>query len=228
MAKQYRYELKFIITKDFAKILTHNLRGVMSLDQNAFYQDGTYLIRSLYFDDLEQTAYHEKMDGVLHRRKYRIRYYNNNESFIRLECKMKDNNMTSKDQVRINQVIAECLAGGDIYDIPMDKDNLLSRFLMDIRIQRLVPSVIVEYKRLAFTYPLSDVRINFDSEIRSGSNNYDLFAKDFVGIPVIKENQVVMEVKFNEHLPEAIAIIIGSVPSYRAAVSKFAYCAQLK
>lgn len=228
MKKKYRYELKFVLSQSFAKILAHRLSLVMDLDENAFYPDGSYLVRSLYFDDLFNTSYHEKVDGVLYRRKYRIRFYNNDESFIRLECKMKDNNMTSKDQVRINRLVADRLITGNIYDLPLDKNKLFTEFLMDIRSKKLVPSVIVDYKRLAFTYPLSDVRINFDSEIKSGVCNYDLFNKDFVGMPVIDQDKVVLEVKFNEQLPESLAMIVESVPTFRSAVSKFAYCLQAK
>ena len=74
MAK-YRYEIKYIINKDMAEVLKQRLSLVMDKDINGA-SDGKYLIRSLYFDDMEKTAYYEKVDGVEFRKKYRIRIYN--------------------------------------------------------------------------------------------------------------------------------------------------------
>lgn len=86
----------------------------------------------------------------------------------------------------------------------------------------------MDYYRLAYTYPISDVRITFDSKIKSGIYGYELFDFDLPTLQMTKENQVVLEVKFNEILPEAISIILGTVPMYREAVSKFALCRSIK
>ena len=110
----------------------------------------------------------------------------------------------------------------------MTNDKLYNEFIKDMRIKCLQPSVIVEYKRLALTYPISDVRITFDSSVRSGRYNYDLFSENLETFSVLDPNQVILEVKFNDYLPESLAIILTTIPSFRQAVSKFALCRAIK
>ena len=110
----------------------------------------------------------------------------------------------------------------------LEKDNILKRFLVDYRLNRLKPSIIVDYNRLAFTYHVSDIRITFDSKIKSGLYNYNLFDENACTYSVIDDSEVVLEVKFNEVLPESIAIILSTVPTFRQAFSKFAVCRSIK
>ena len=226
--RKYRNEIKFVINKDSAEILKQKLSMIMDIDSNSILEDNSYLIRSLYFDDVFSTAYYEKMDGVEYRKKYRIRIYNNDLSFIRLECKYKHENKTSKDQILIDKNICDKIINGNIEDINIEGNNLLSKFILDYKLNNLVPSVIVDYKRLAYTYPVSDVRITFDSNIRSGRYDYNLYDEDVETYKVIDDNEVVLEVKYNEILPESIAIILSTVPMIRQAFSKFAICRSMK
>ena len=223
--RKYRHEIKYIISKESALILKKRLLLIMNVDKNST-SDNTYNIRSLYFDDIYNSAYYEKIDGTLYRKKYRIRIYNYDASFIRLECKYKHNNMTSKDQVKISYEMYEKIINNDCN---CDSDNeLLNKFLLDMKLRLLRPKVIVDYKRVALTYPVSDVRVTFDFNISSGVYNYNLFDKDVSKLPIIDDKNVVLEVKYNEILPESIALILQTVPLEREAFSKFAYCMGVK
>lgn len=222
---KYRNEVKYIISKNQAKILMQRLNLIMELDTNT-YEDDSYLIRSLYFDDLDSNSYYEKLDGILYRKKYRIRLYNGDDKFIRLECKHKHNNMTAKEQALINKEICSKIIDGN-YDIETN-DEVLKKFLVDIETRHLVPSVIVDYKRVAYIYPISTVRITFDYNIKSGRYNYNLFDNDTSLVNVIDDNMVVLEVKFDEVLPLHIANVLETIPSFRQAVSKFALCREVK
>ncbi len=226
--RKYRNEIKFIISKTMAEVLKQRLSLIMSVDTNSYNSDNSYLIRSLYFDNENSDAYYEKMDGVEYRKKYRIRIYNFDDKFIRLECKYKHNNMTSKDQILIDKELCSKIINGKIDEIDLTKDNLLRQFALDYRLNRLNPSIIVDYNRVAFTYHVSDVRITFDSQIKSGMYNYNLFDKNATTYRVIDDNQMVLEVKFNEILPESIALILQTVPTFRQAFSKFATCRNIK
>ena len=226
--RKYRNEIKFIISKTMAEVLKQSLSLIMSVDTNSYNSDNSYLIRSLYFDNENSDAYYEKMDGVEYRKKYRIRIYNFDDKFIRLECKYKHNNMTSKDQILIDKELCSKIINGKIDEIDLTKDNLLRQFALDYRLNRLNPSIIVDYNRVAFTYHVSDVRITFDSQIKSGMYNYNLFDKNATTYSVIDDNQMVLEVKFNEILPESIALILQTVPTFRQAFSKFATCRNIK
>ena len=224
--RKYRNEIKFIISKTMAEVLKQRLSLIMSVDTNSYNNDNSYLIRSLYFDNENSDAYYEKMDGVEYRKKYRIRIYNFDDKFIRLECKY--NNMTSKDQILIDKELCSKIIDGKIDEIDLTKDNLLRQFALDYRLNRLEPSIIVDYNRVAFTYHVSDVRITFDSKLKSGLYNYNLFDKDVATYSVIDDNQMVLEVKFNEILPESIALILQTVPTFRQAFSKYVVCRNIK
>lgn len=228
--RKYRHEIKFIISKQMSLVLKQRLALAMDIDKNSVNLDNTYFIRSLYFDDINSTAYYEKIDGVLYRKKYRIRMYNNDSSFIRLERKWKHNNMTSKDQLKISKENCINLLTNQFDNIDKEllNHNLMKEFITDIKVFGLKPSVIVDYKRLAYTYPISEVRITFDEKIKSGLYNCNLFNIDRITYDVIDNDEVVLEVKFNEVLPEHISIILQTIPMYRQAVSKFALCRSIK
>lgn len=224
---KYRHELKFKISNSAAEVLKQKLSLILKKDKNAYYSDGSYLIKSLYFDDLDSTSYYEKMDGVLYRKKYRIRIYNNNDEFIRLEKKMKHNTYTAKEQILISKDIYSKILNGKLDEID-SPTGLLEEFITNSKTKHLVPSVIVLYHRIAFTYPISEVRITFDSHIQSGLYNYDLFDKEVPMYDVSESGKQVLEVKFNEVLPLHIANILNDIPSCKEAVSKFAICRSIK
>lgn len=224
---KYRHELKFKISNSAAEVLKQKLSLILKKDKNAYYSDGSYLIKSLYFDDLDSSSYYEKMDGVLYRKKYRIRIYNNNDEFIRLEKKMKHNTYTAKEQILISKYIYSKILNGKLDEID-SPTGLLEEFITNSKTKHLVPSVIVLYHRTAFTYPISEVRITFDSHIQSGLYNYDLFDKKVPMYDVSEPGKQVLEVKFNEVLPLHIANILNDIPSCKEAVSKFAICRSIK
>ena len=224
---KYRHELKFKISNSAAEILKQKLSLILGKDKNAYYKDGSYLIKSLYFDDRDSSSYYEKMDGVLYRKKYRIRMYNDVDTFIRLEKKMKHNNYTAKEQMLISKDIYSKILNGKVDEID-NPEGLLLEFITNYKNKGLVPSVIVEYHRTAFTYPISDVRITFDSNIQSSLYNYDLFNTSYPRYNVDEPGKQVLEVKFNEVLPLHIANILNDIPVCREAVSKFAICRSIK
>jgi hypothetical protein len=200
----------------------------MKVDTNSVNEDNSYFIRSLYFDDIKNTAFYEKIDGTEKRKKYRIRIYNMDDSFIRLERKDKNRDLTYKVQIKITKKECLNLIEGK-YDSDMKlRDDLLGEFVREMETKRLVPSVIVDYKRLAYTYPVQDTRVTFDENIKSGRFSYNLFSDDFISYNVLEENETVMEVKFNNVMPRHIADIIMTIPSIRQAISKFALCREKK
>lgn len=228
LGKSYRHELKFVINKNQAEILKYRLSLIMEVDTNSVNDDNTYFIRSLYFDDLYDSAYYEKIDGLEQREKYRIRIYNLDDSFIRLERKEKNRDLTHKEQVNITKGEYFHIINGDFDKIDIQRSQLLQDFALKYRLHHIKPDVIVDYERLAYTYPVEETRITFDENIRSGRFNTDLFSNDIETFDVLEPDEVVLEVKFNYAIPSAIAKIIMTIPSIRLAVSKFALCKEKK
>lgn len=228
MNKQYRYELKFTISSTQAEILKYRLSLIMDVDTNSVNDDNTYFIRSLYFDDLYNSAYYEKIDGLEKREKYRIRIYNLDDSFIRLERKEKNRDLTHKEQSVITYEQYVNIVNGDFEKIDTTGNKLLNDFVLKCKLYNIKPNVIVDYDRLAYTYPVSETRVTFDENIRSGRFDTDLFNHDLLTFDVLEPNEVVLEVKFNDNIPYHIAQVIMSIPSIRLAVSKFALCKEKK
>lgn len=224
---EYRYELKYEISAGTAELLKRQLKCVMEPDSHSVAEEYSYDIRSLYFDDPESSAYFEKLNGDEFRRKYRIRIYNCDDSRISLECKYKHENMTYKQARVISRPMTEAIIAGQ-YGRIVTKNAFLKQFISEALSRHLQPSVIVDYRRLALTYPVSEVRITFDSNLRSGVYSDRLFDPDIPTLSLFKDDQVVLEVKFNEYLPEHLAVILSAVPSLREAVSKFALCRSVK
>lgn len=226
-AREYRYELKYEISLASSLLLKQQLKTLMSMDPHSVSEEYSYYIRSLYFDDVNSSAFYEKINGEEFRKKYRIRMYNGNDDHIVLECKYKHENMTYKDSCVINKEVSKIFISGE-YGRVLTKNEFLNKFISEAMAKQLRPSVIVDYKRTALTYPTSDVRVTFDSEIRSGRYSSDFFDTELNTLPLLDSQQVVMEVKFNEFLPEHISLILSSIPTLREAISKFALCRNVK
>ena len=228
MTKKYRHELKFVISKEYAEILKYRLSLIMDVDNHSKNDDNTYYIRSLYFDDIYNSAYYEKVDGLEKREKYRIRIYNFDDKFIRLERKEKNRDLTHKEQVEISKKDCVNILKGNYDLIDTSKSKLLEDFIIKQKLHFIKPDVIVDYTRLAYTMDVEDTRITFDENIKSGRYNQELFDKDIMTYDVLEPNEVVLEVKYNEHIPNVVAQVIMTIPSIRLAVSKFALCKEKK
>jgi len=220
---EFRHELKFILNPQDAAILKKNLSQLMTMDPNGDEQ-GRYMVRSLYFDTIGGDAFFDKLDGVEYRRKYRIRYYNQDTSFIRLESKLKIDDLSNKTQQRLSLPMAEQLMRGEIGSIPLQSDGVLKDFALDMKLNGLRPSVIVDYQRTAYLHQVLDVRITFDEYIRSRVFDTQLFKTKFGSVDVLDPGEVVLEVKYDELIPSAVADLLRQVPMIRLAVSKYAYC----
>jgi len=197
-------------------------------DEHSISRDYSYDIRSLYFDDPFGTAYQDKLNGESIRKKYRIRMYNNNFSYIKLEAKHKVYNMTYKEEQEIPLDVCERIINKESRNIPINGTDLLSKFLIETKLYGLQPAVIVDYRRLAYVHPASDVRITFDENIRSGMYSFDMFNRKLDTQSVCMNDLVEIEIKYNEYIPEHIQLILNSVPKSRIALSKYALCYSMK
>ena len=73
--RKYRHELKHYINHADYLAIRRRLREIAPLDRFSG-PDGSYTVHSLYFDNLDNKALREKLDGVNNREKFRLRYYN--------------------------------------------------------------------------------------------------------------------------------------------------------
>lgn len=221
----FRYENKYLITTAGYEMLRTRLRAMMEGDANVNEQ-GEYFIRSLYFDDAFQSGLTDKREGALLREKFRIRFYNMDDSFIRLESKQKHDCLTKKESAKLTRAQVEDILDGDLWELYDTDQPLLRSFYLKSRLRRLKPTVIVDYTREAYVF--EDVRITFDKYIRSGLYATDLFDPDLLTVPVLPEDRMVMEVKYDDALPAAVSRLLQPVPVARTAFSKYEMCRQFQ
>ncbi|MCR4614718.1 MAG: polyphosphate polymerase domain-containing protein [Clostridiales bacterium] len=216
-----RHENKYFISQAAYYMLRSRLNCSSRVD---FYAkaDGQYKIRSLYFDDIFQSAYYDKIDGVENREKFRIRYYNDDDSFIRLESKQKLGKMTKKLSSRLTRPEVERIISGDTWFLFDKDDELLRRFYLQSRLHALKPTVIVDYIREAYIF--EDVRITFDMSLHTGNFNCNLFDPDLPTLPVLPADRVIVEVKYDEKLPDKFSSLIEPAHPMVSAVSKYTLC----
>ena len=218
---QFRHEVKHEITHHDMLILRQRLRAVMQPDSHAV--NGRYEIRSLYFDNLDDKALREKLDGINVREKYRIRFYNHNHSDIHLERKFKHGGLGYKETADLTADQAQAIAAGDVEWMRRSTDEVILGFYTRIRNEGLKAKVIVDYTREPFVFAPGNVRVTLDYGIRTGMSCTEFLCPDCVTVP-IEGSPCILEVKWDNYLPDVIRDVIQLEGRQSGAFSKYAAC----
>ncbi len=216
-----RYEHKFVIDDNKRIELQNKLEQIMQRDVHT--HKGTYIIKSLYFDDYTHSCFFENEYGYDNREKFRIRYYNDDKDFIRLELKSKTRGMTEKKQCAVSLSQAVDMQNNNFCEIN-EQFSLLRKFFIETKTNLLHPDVIVEYERIPYIYEEGNVRITFDTNI-CGSNETEKFLSgDYHKIPILPGGLLVMEIKYDDILPGFIEDIVQVKNLGKETFSKFYLC----
>ncbi len=218
-----RHEYKYLINAFDEAVLTQRLTKVVNKDNNCKKSD-RYKIRSLYFDNADCKAVAEKLCGVSNREKFRIRYYEDDLSFIRLEKKVKVNNLCKKYMAEISLDECKKILNGE-YDFLKEKSSaLLLEFYSKILNEQLRPSIIVNYVRKPFVYAPGNVRITIDSKISTSISWCNFLDKNSLTLPVLQNGISVLEVKYDNFIPFIVKDLIQTNHSQITAFSKYVMC----
>ena len=217
-----RHELKYFIHPTEIAALRERLRPVLTLDSHC--RGGAYTIRSLYFDDVDDSAYYDKVAGVMHRDKYRIRIYRHSDEEIFIERKRKVGDGVQKSSTQITRRLCDQILSGDPRGLYRAQNPLLQDLYVQMRTRLLRPRVIVDYEREAWLHPAENVRITFDMHLRSGLSSIDLFNADLPMVRPLDNADEVLEVKFDNYLPDYISLLLRGIHAERSAVSKYVLC----
>ncbi|MEN8904991.1 MAG: polyphosphate polymerase domain-containing protein [Clostridiales bacterium] len=219
----FRNEVKhFINISDYYTII-NKLKHVAKQDKYSN-TDGRYIIRSLYFDNYNNKALMEKLHGLSNREKFRIRFYNNNLNFLKLEKKSKTNKLCQKVAVKVSEEECKKIIDNDIEWLMKSHKPLLRELYIKMKNQFLKPRTVVEYTREAYIFPAGNVRITIDTELKTS-----LLLKDFLNpkiprISVDPNMQIILEVKYDEFLPDIIRDIIQTNDTRKESISKYVAC----
>lgn len=216
-----RHELKYLINEIDHFVWVNRLEKILERDSND--SGNGYSVTTLYFDNCYNKALTDKINGEAIRHKYRIRYYDDDLSLIKLERKSKIHQTTTKVTVSLLMDEIKKIYNSDV-DFLLKKDHqLYHSFYHQLKHGLQEPKVIVKYHREVFVHPLGDLRITFDRSIKTANSQTNIFAKDLFYMDVLEPGQTIMEIKFNGMLPAVIRSLIQTGHVMQAASSKYVF-----
>ncbi len=216
---QYRNEWKYEVSGGDLVVLGARLAPLLAADRH--HRPGGYAIRSLYFDDMQNSCMRENEAGVDDRRKYRIRLYNGDTSVIKLEIKEKLRGMTHKTSCTITPEQCRGIMQGTPPPIGPDTPRPMNLLSVAMRTRNMAPKVIVEYERTAYIGRLGNVRVTFDRNISASAAVARFLEPQVPLTPILPAGQHVLEVKFDEFLPDPVAQVLELGRLRRTAFSKY-------
>ncbi len=214
-----RHEKKHRINYADYLQLRARLQQVARPDENAV-NGGSYRVMSLYFDNYSDKALREKLDGVNDREKFRLRYYNGDTSFIRLEKKSKHAGLCYKQSTSLTATQCAALLRGELDILKQNADPLCMELYAKMRCELLRPKNLVDYKREAYVYEAGNVRVTIDSDLRRGTDVTQFLSPHPITVPI--PGVMILEVKYDAFLPEIIRGIVTLSSRQAAAFSKYA------
>lgn len=226
-----RFEFKYYLPKNKADKLIPALLNYMEWDPfvlatgRDFYQ-----VNSLYFDSSDFGCFWDKESGISNRKKLRFRFYNQRkeDTPIFLEIKRKRDALTIKD--RINLDFDDCTNGN--LDNNLKKllrarpdDKFLRELIWFKGRNSLKPKLFVTYNRKALVSKRDKrFRITFDYNIQT--QLCDSITSECTRLKNVFPDGVVLELKYNNVLPQWFHRIIQKYQLQRLAYSK--YCNSLR
>lgn len=218
---QFRQELKYYINMADYLELDQRLSAIAETDSHVS-EDGTYKIRSMYFETPTDRILQEKVNGVNNREKFRIRLYNDDTSFIRLEKKTKVNGFCNKIDAPVTREQSELLIAGNTGWMKKSEHALIAELYAKMKYEGLRPKTIVDYIRKPFVYRPGNVRVTLDSEITTCVHAKDLFNPNLPAVRTHGDNIIILEVKYDHFLPDIIRDAVRVQNRKNTAFSKYA------
>lgn len=197
-----RREIKHEITNLDCYLLRNKLKHYMDVDPHAK-DDGKYFIRSVYFDNFDNKVLNQKKEGFYDRDKFRVRLYDLNMEFLNLEKKSKRNNLTFKQKCHMTAEEYEQIRAGHIDWMEKDTRSLIRDLYYQMILFQLKPVTVVDYEREVFIYRYGNVRVTFDSSIKTSLRNNDVLNPNLAMVET-NPDIVILEVKYDEFLPTVI------------------------
>ncbi len=224
---QYRHEIKYRINGGTYHILRGRFGAVMKHDEHA--EQGLYRVTSLYFDDVYRSAYKDKLNGALKRKKYRVRAYGLDPGLIRLEEKVKHNNVGFKKATTLTREQYDRLLACDFSIFAGEEyaDTAGGDMFASDCAAHLAPAVIVDYLREAYTCEAGNVRVTFDMKIAACTSGFDMFRGDNVYCGVMPDNDIVLEIKYDDFMPDYVRQLLTGVSAIPESVSKYILCSDM-
>ena len=224
--RKFRHEMKYVISAGEIPMIQNQVRHLLPLDPHTG-SNGSYTIRSLYFDDYENRCFYENENGTDPREKFRIRIYDHSSEKITLECKRKEHGKTLKTSCPLTvEQTRMLMAGKPIPDIA-NQPPVLQKLTMLMLTKRMRPVVIVEYERKPYVYKNGNVRITLDTNIAASTSIKCFLDETIPKRLVMPMGQHLLEVKYDEYLPDFIYRSLQLHSLQHTAFSKYYICRKI-
>lgn len=225
MSQEFRREQKYIIPVEEFTYLQPILERYMRYDK--YSGPKGYQIRSLYFDSIFDQDLYANLDGNEEKHKIRLRLYNYNDHLIKLELKSKFNVDGSKKVIMISREEANRMINSDYSFLKKYQSTAAFQIYQRLVTGGYRPKTIVEYHRKTLVFPASNVRIAFDTNIRSGSTPFTFLSEHPALVPAIQFEQGILEIKYNQFIPGIIKASFAGLNLTQTAFSKYTISRQL-
>lgn len=224
-----RYEMKYMINLEQLALIKSAMTECMIADVH-----GKSTVCSLYFDTPDYLLARRSMEHPLYKEKLRLRSYGtvSEDSTVFVELKKKYASVVYKRRLALDYRTAEsylkmgsrsrnskgvspkCKTASDL-QICREIDYVLSAY------RNLSPAVLLTYEREAY-YGRDDhdFRITFDRNILWRDYSLCLNSGIF-GIPLVTDDQILMEVKTTGAIPLWLVRILSSNHIYKTSFSKY-------
>lgn len=212
-----RVEKKYMFTREKYNDLMKRLDG--KLDANEFPNSS---ILNIYFDTQNYDLAIKSIQKPIYKEKIRLRSYNvpNENSKLFLELKRKYKGVVGKRRIGISKAqLEEYLKKGTISDI--ENKQIFEEIDYAFKRYNVVPKIMVAYDRESYYLKENhDIRITFDFNLRSRTDDLDLFLGD-AGKKFFDEDICILEIKSCESVPIWLAKILNELEIYPTSFSKY-------
>ena len=212
--KTFRHEFKYVIPYQDMLVLRKKLDEILTLDRG-----GSYMVRSLYFDNFNDSDYYDKQGGEINRKKIRIRIYDVNDDKAKIEIKRKYDIHQLKESLVVTKKVVDDIINGD-YNSLLTFDSDVAKKSYTYFLCGYKPKVIIEYNRIAYITN-TNTRITFDLNIRKSNDFDNFYNKELNYFELTNKNDVILEVKFNRFLEPYVNNILSQITSRYQSISKY-------
>lgn len=220
MLDKYRREIKYIISVNDFYRLKNYLEAYLKPDEHS--GECGYTVRSLYFDSHNDRDFFDVVDGLMEKRKIRLRIYSLDSQKVKLEYKCKSGVDGRKMSMTISREEALRMAEGDYSFLLAKRDFFATKLYARLKTGGYRPKIIVDYNRVAYLYTPNDTRITFDSNINASIISSGFFEKDAARKPIMEPGIGVLEVKYNGFLFGHLKKALEAIDTLTTSSSKYA------
>ena len=224
MAQKYqnvfkRYEKKYLLNHAQYNRLRNLLTAYMQEDDY-----GLHTICNLYFDTDNYWLIRTSLAKPVYKEKLRLRSYGvpsaNDSVFLELKKKYDGVVYKRRTKMTLAEAYAYLLHG----IAPKEDTQILHEFDWFLSHTDVSPKTFIAYDRIAlFGKEDPELRITFDSNLRSRENQLDLTCGD-EGQNLTEADDILMEIKLTDAMPLWLSHILAECEIYPSSFSKYGVC----